>query len=124
LFSGNREFHREFGQSISPEVQGKHLKISQQILEDWFETEVITFVPPGNQFSETTLTLAAEHGLRIVSCRSAQRTLRQIVVIGNANVLPFHDREIVYAGPSWLSNLLEENINRHFCFVRDLIENS
>lgn len=66
-FSGNREYHREFSPLVPQAEQEEHLRRSQKILQDYFETEVVTFIPPGKQFSDTTLAIAESVGLRYVS---------------------------------------------------------
>jgi len=127
-FSGNRKFHREFGPHVSLDIQERHIQESQKILEDWFETTVVTFVPPGNQFIDSTLDLIAKHGLRVVSCNTTSRVISELTVVGNQDVFPFHDRDVVLGGMQWFRNVLEENKDKHFCFIRDFaytsIENS
>ncbi len=120
LFSSNRNFHREFGPSANIDNQDKHLRESQQILEDWLGIEITTFVPPGNLFTEDTLSLAAKNGLRYVSANTPPRPDSRPVVVGNQNVIAFHDRDIVLNGKDWLQTLLESNKAKRFCFVREL----
>ena len=119
-FAGNREFHREFGPQVSPNIQERHIQQSQKILEDWFETPVTTFVPPGNQFTDHTLDLIAKHGLRVVSCNTIPRVTSKLTVIGNQNVFPFHDRDLVLGGIQWLRKVLEDNKDKQFGFIRDV----
>jgi len=64
LFSSNRRFHREFSPLMSEDVQNEHLIRSQYILQEYFETAVTTFVPPGRNFSATTLVNAHKAGLQ------------------------------------------------------------
>ncbi|MCH7787063.1 MAG: polysaccharide deacetylase family protein [Chloroflexi bacterium] len=66
-FSGNREYHREFSPLVPQAVQEEHLQRSQKILQDYFETEVVTFIPPGKHFSDTTLNTAESLGFRYIS---------------------------------------------------------
>jgi peptidoglycan/xylan/chitin deacetylase (PgdA/CDA1 family) len=120
MFSGNREFHREFGPHISAETQRRHLGESQNILENWLGSKVVTFVPPGNQFVPATLKLAEEAGLRFVSCNSDQLNLGNIIVLGNRATKAFHDRDIVLHGIEWFEELLLSYRNYQFCFVREL----
>jgi peptidoglycan/xylan/chitin deacetylase (PgdA/CDA1 family) len=117
---GNRNAHREFWESVPVAVQEEHLRRSQAILQETFEVEVVTFVPPGNVFTEDTLTLAARCGLRVVSCATPPREHPGLHIVGNQGVLPFHDREIVLEGVGWLRAQLAEHRGRRFCFVRDL----
>jgi hypothetical protein len=122
LFSSNRKFHREFGPLSTPDNQDKHLRESQQILEKWLGSEIVTFVPPGNLFTQDTLFLAAKHGLRFVSANTPPRHDARPVVLGNQNVIAFHDRDIVLNGREWLQSLLDSNKGKRFCFVRELAE--
>jgi len=66
-FSSNRSYHREFVTQIDQETQKEHLYRAQQILQDFFVTDVVTFIPPGNQFSLSTLELAQGAGLKYLS---------------------------------------------------------
>lgn len=120
LFRGNREFHREFGPSVSVEIQEDHLQRSQEILQDWLGVEVVTFVPPGNLFTEDTLRLARKYGLRFVSCDAEPSNNSQPIVLGNKDTLTFHDREIILEGLGWLRKRLEAQTGKYLCFVRDL----
>lgn len=121
-FGSNRQYHREFWDWIPLERQDEHLRRSQEILQTFFETEVVTFVPPGNVFGEATLKIAERHGLRYVCCRTTPRALDRVVVLGEADVEPFHDRDIVRSGLPFLSRLLDLHRDRRFCFVRELAE--
>jgi len=117
----NRKAHREFWPHVPLEIQEDHIRRAQGILQETFETEVITFVPPGNVFSDDTLEIAARHGLRIVSCAAPPRPHPRLTLIGNERVVAFHDREIVMGGTGWLRAQLDVQRERRFCFVRDLV---
>ena len=119
-FDGNRTYHREFWNWVPAHEQEDHLRQSQEILEEYFEVPVVTFVPPGNVFAEETLEMAARHGLRYVSCRATPRFEGVPAVIGNEGVEPFHDRDLVLHGLSWLARQLETHQGRRFCFVKEL----
>ncbi|MEX2160723.1 MAG: polysaccharide deacetylase family protein [Anaerolineales bacterium] len=120
LFAGNRESHREFGPQINAEIQDEHLRRSQEILQEWLGAEVITFVPPGNLFTEETLDLAARHGLRFVSCDAPAKPGGVPRVLGNEHTIAFHDRDIVLHGIKWLEEQLEAHRGEDFSFVREL----
>jgi len=120
LFSSNRNFHREFGPLTSIYNQDEHLRKSQRILEEWLGRKVTTFVPPGNMFTEDTLPLAAKHGLSRLSANIPPRSDSRPIVLGNRNVMAFHDRDIVLGGSGWLRALLEVNEGKRFVFVREL----
>jgi len=121
-FSSNRRYHREFWDWIPPEVQEDHIRRSQEILQSFFETHVVTFVPAGNVFTDTTLQIAQRYGLRYVSCSTQRRIHGGMAIVGDEQVLPFHDRDIVLNGPSWLREVLDKNVDKKFCFVKDLGE--
>ncbi|MBI2094280.1 MAG: polysaccharide deacetylase family protein [Candidatus Omnitrophica bacterium] len=121
-FSGNRRFHREFLDEVPLDIQEEHIRHSQQVLQDWLEAEVVTFVPPGNAFIEPTLQIASRHGLRFVSCYTPRRLLDSVTIIGDEQVLPFHDRDIVLHGMEWFRALLVREQQNDFCFVRELGE--
>lgn len=73
-FSGNREYHREFSPLVPQAVQEEHLHRSQKILQDYFETDVVTFIPPGKHFSCATLDTAESLGFRFISYTVQQLT--------------------------------------------------
>ena len=120
-FSGNRQYHREFWDWIPRDIHEKHIRESQDILQTYFQTEIVTFVPPGNVFAEMTLEIAEKYGIRYVSCQTSQRRYKQVMVIGNEQIIPFHDREIVLYGVKWLKPVLQKQHER-FCFVKELGE--
>lgn len=119
-FESNRRYHREFWDWIPLAVHDDHLRRAQDILQGYFDCEVITFVPPGNVYTEDTLMAACKYGLRVVSCSTPPRQAGAMTVVGNENVLPFHDRELVLQGIGWLENVLRQNRDKQFCFVKDL----
>ncbi|HEC21797.1 MAG TPA: DUF2334 domain-containing protein [Chloroflexi bacterium] len=118
----NRKAHREFWEHVPLTVQEEHIRRSQEILQETFGVEVITFVPPGNVFTEGTLSIAARYGLKVLSCATPPRSHPELAIVGNERVLAFHDREIVLEGVGWLEARLETHRGRRFCFVRDLAE--
>ncbi|MCW5875241.1 MAG: polysaccharide deacetylase family protein [Anaerolineales bacterium] len=122
LFDSNREFHREFGARVPVKIQDQHLQASQHILQSWLGSDVVTFVPPGNLFTEDTVRLAYKHGLKYISCDTPPRPKSSPLIIGNQDIFAFHDRDIVFKGVSWLSQRLDEFKGRQICFVRELAE--
>jgi peptidoglycan/xylan/chitin deacetylase (PgdA/CDA1 family) len=119
-FSSNRSFHREFWDWVPAEVHASHLERSQAILEGYFGGGIVTFVPPGNVFTDRTLEEARRHGLRYVSCAVAPGVRQQMTVVGNERVVPFHDRDLVLGGVDWLVRTIDRMQPAAFCFVRDL----
>lgn len=106
-FAGNRQYHREFWPWVSPDVQEAHLRASQDILRGWLRDDVVTFVPPGNVFADTTLDLAYRHGLRYLSCSTVPRAGAALTLIDPAAVTAFHDRDLVLGGVDWLKGMID-----------------
>ena len=122
LFGTNREFHREFWEWVPAEEQRDHLVRAQQILTGYFKTPITTFVPPGNVYSLPTLQACQEIGIKTLNCEKPQLTLGDSPrVIGDDQVLPFHDRELVVFGISWLETALRRLPRPPNRFVRDLV---
>jgi peptidoglycan/xylan/chitin deacetylase (PgdA/CDA1 family) len=118
--SSNREFHREFWDWVPLSVQEEHISRSQDILQNYFGVPVVTFVPPGNVFTEGTLAIAERHGLRYVSCNTKPGTSGTLRVLGNEHVVPFHDRDLVLNGVDWLRSLIASGQGARYCSVGDL----
>ena len=122
LFGTNREFHREFWEWVPAAEQREHLIRAQQILVDYFQTPITTFVPPGNVYSLPTLQACQEIGIKILNCEKPKLTLGDSPrVIGADQVLPFHDRELVVFGIGWLETALRRLPRPPNRFVRDLV---
>lgn len=119
-FSSNRTYHREFWEWVPASTQEEHIRRSQQILQEYFDVPVVTFVPPGNVFTESTLAAAERHGLRFVSCDAEAGRHGQMTILGNEDVVPMHDRDLVMNGVEWLRRLLAQEPGRTFCSVAEL----
>ncbi len=119
FFKGNRAFHREFWDWQGRDLHFDHIKKSQQILQEYFDTDVVTLIPPGNVFCEHTLDAAIEHGLKFVNCNLKDSDYRSLKLISNANVIAFHDKEIVQIGPQWLEKTILQN-EAQWVFTREL----
>jgi peptidoglycan/xylan/chitin deacetylase (PgdA/CDA1 family) len=119
-FSSNRRFHREFLPEVPAVVQREHLARAQGILEDYFATPVVTFVPPGNAFTAATAAMAVEHGLRFLSCRDAGRfgAISGLTIVDGARVDDFHDRDLVLGGLDVLARRLAGRPAGGFTTVR------
>ncbi len=109
LFAGNREFHREFHDWLPVETQRDHVGRAQDILEKFFGVRVVTFVPPGNVFSRTTLEIAGGAGIRYVSCLDPDRhgAVAGLTWVDGDDVVAVHDRDLVRGGIGALHRLLE-----------------
>lgn len=108
LFSGNRAFHREFYDWLPEAVHREHVTRAQGILQDYLGEAVVTFVPPGNVFTRVTLAVAAEAGLRFVSCLepTSWGPTEALTFVGNDDVVAIHDRDLVLGGPATLQRIL------------------
>ena len=122
-FSGNRPYHREFLDSVPADRHREHLQRAQDILQAFFETTIVTFVPAGNAFTRATLAAAAAAGLRYVSCRDAGRYGADLGVVPIADdaVRAIHDRDLVLGGRTWFTRLLA-SITPPPVTVRELVE--
>ena len=133
LFSSNRQYHREFWESIPREIHFDHLDQSQSILQDYFETRITTLIPPGNVFSNDTVEAAAKYGIERINYRKWETSsLKEKIKIINGetisennlpleNVIRFHDKEIVLEGVVWLKDKLEAiSRDAEFVFVKEL----
>jgi peptidoglycan/xylan/chitin deacetylase (PgdA/CDA1 family) len=121
-FKGNRSMHREFWDWLPEETIAEHIKESQRILTDYFG-EIVTFTPPGNQWTDYTEEVAAKEGLRFLSARFPQGHRQpHLTWTTKQRTYAFHDRELVLDGTNWLKKLLEEleERNEQACTVREL----
>ena len=124
-FASNRAYHREFVDGVSEIEQREHLARSQGILETYFATRVVTFVPPGNAFSRATGAMAVEHGLRFLSCHeaSARGPVSGLTFLDDGGaVTSLHDRDLVLGGLDALSALLATRPAGSFTTVREVGE--
>ena len=124
LFSGNRQYHREFYDWLPEEVHREHLARAQEILEGFFGIPVLTLIPPGNVFSKKTLAAAVEVGIRYVSCRDAFRCgpVEGVTFIDDARVASIHDRDLVLGGLESFRRLLRDGKGAPFVTVREIGE--
>jgi hypothetical protein len=121
FFSSNRKYHREFWDWLPRKVHFDHLKRSQNILQDYFETEITTLIPPGNVFCQHTVDAAEANGIDRINCMAENSQSSQVRIIGNESVIDFHDREIVLEGVEWLKRKLESlPEGTEFVFVKEL----
>ena len=121
-FSSNRLSHREFWAWVPTSVQENHLGRAQQILESHFETQVVTFVPPGYVFTAETLKMARHHGLRYVCSRTELDQSAGMIVVPDNRGVAFHDRDIVLHGVEWLERVLAGHEPGTFCSVHEIAE--
>jgi peptidoglycan/xylan/chitin deacetylase (PgdA/CDA1 family) len=120
LFTSNRSFHREFWDWVPAETHRRHLSQAKKILEDAFDAPVTILVPPGNVFSEDTLSSASELGFSLVNCNTQRIQNDGLRILGNEEVSAFHDRELILYGIDWLEQHLNSLSGRNFVFVDEL----
>lgn len=118
--SSNRAYHREFWDWVPPAIHEDHIRRSQEILQEFFGVPVITFVPPGNVFTDETLAIAGRYGLRFVSCQTPPRRIGNVTVLGNEDVIAFHDRDLVVHGVDWLRAVIDGQGESRCCAIADL----
>ena len=124
LFSGNRQYHREFYDWLPEEVHREHLRRSQEILQGYFGVPIETLVPPGHLFSSKTAAAAAAVGIRYISCLGVAlgKSADGVIFVDAARVLAFHDRDLVLRGPGFLLGLLGSRPGARFVTVRELAQ--
>jgi len=122
-FSSNRGSHREFWPWLSTETHRDHINQSQQILSSYFDKDIVTFIPPGNVWSEETEKHALAAGLRYLTANlstAKTKATGKLQYLDSSRITAFHDRDIAFHGVSWFNNLLRANpgpyntIREHF----------
>ncbi|MGE3261161.1 MAG: polysaccharide deacetylase family protein [Bacteriovoracia bacterium] len=122
FLGSNRTFHREFWNWVPDPVHHASVTRSLEILEKYFGEKITSYVPPGNVYAAATLEACRRNGIKVVNCHNPKLPAPAPVrVVGNEQVLSFHDREIVLEGAAWLQKkIIEYPKDTEFCFVRDL----
>jgi len=125
MFHSNRTFHREFWDWLPHNVHYDHLKQSQDILQNFFNTDIVSFIPPGNVFCDATVEAAKLCNFSIINCninKKINKKISNIRIIGNEKIIAFHDRELVLYGTNWLKKLLFQLDGNTTCnsFIKDL----
>jgi hypothetical protein len=120
-FGSNRSFHREFWDWLPADLHFEHIKESQHLLQSWLELPITTLVPPGNVFSLKTLDAAIENGIQTVNCYTKDDTYKNLTILSNADIIDFHDHEIVKHSPAYLKNRISrEKSTESFLTVSQL----
>ena len=120
-FSGNRKWHREFWDWVPIEIQEKHVAESQKILETYFSEKIVTFIPPGNVFTDVTLIIAKRYGLRYLTCSGINHASSDYLVsIPESRVIAFHDKELVEEGASWLKKAQARIKHFKSAFIKEI----
>ena len=121
LFSSNRRYHREFWSWLGRDLHFEHVSRSQKILQDFFEINVETLIPPGNVYCDFTIDAAKKYGIKYINCQTSDKVIGEISILSNNHVYAFHDKEIVEKGVEWFEKLLRHN-NCKYVFVKDLAQ--
>jgi len=120
LFSSNRNYHREFWEWLGEDLHYNHIKESQDILQEFFDIDVITLIPPGNVYCDFTVGAAKKYGIKYINCQTNDDKKNGINIISNNNVYAFHDKEIVEEGLEWFESILRRYQFHQHVFVREL----
>jgi peptidoglycan/xylan/chitin deacetylase (PgdA/CDA1 family) len=125
MFTSNRVYHREFFDMLPDSYHKEHIDKSQEILMRIFKKDIITFIPPGNVWSDATERFAKEAGIKYLSSLEDKAPTGQrrngITYVGNKNMIDFHDREISLWGTDWLDSKMEM-ASAKYCTVRDYFD--
>lgn len=126
LFSSNRKDHREFYDFVDGEEQKEHIKKSQEILEEFFGTKIVTFIPPGGVWSKFTEEIASSLGLKFLCAQSKMFKKRGktsgVFYIGDEDSFTFHDRDIKLNGTEWLGKKMDIFKNYKVITVREFAQ--
>ena len=120
LFSSNRTYHREFWEWLGEDLHHNHIKESQEILQEFFDVDVITLIPPGNVYCEYTVDAAQKYGIKYINCQTDDSVMHDVKIMSNNNVFAFHDKEIVEEGLDWLEDKLKLYKKCNYVFVKEL----
>ena len=117
LFSSNRKFHREFWPYLDQSIHTEHILQSQKILEDYFQTKIDTFVPPGNIWSIKTYRALQQTNIKNVLCNKymldSLEPMEKIKFMKDQDhCLVFHDLDLKLHGPGWLRKTIALHRNQ------------
>jgi len=120
MFTSNRKYHREFWDWLPETYHKEHIERSQEILSTIFKKDIITFIHPGNVWSQQTEMYAKKFGIQYLSSIEPKaptgKVSNGLTYVGNKAMIDFHDREIVLFGVNWLRRNLEE-YSSEFCSI-------
>jgi hypothetical protein len=123
FWTGNGRHHREF---LATEPDWRHwynLIESQKILFESFGYYPKVFVPPGNMYTKATIEAAEYLGFEFFNCAGAMPHHQDLKmrVLGNENVIDFHDKEVSELGLGWFKEkIIVESQHSQLVFVSDL----
>lgn len=125
LFSSNRIYHREFWDWLPDSYHKEHIDRSQEILTRIFKKEIVTFVPPGNIWTEVTEQAAGKAGIKYLSSKEkiapTGKERNGLKYVGSSVVVDFHDREIDIMGPIFVDETIKKTKGK-YCTIREYFE--
>jgi len=124
LFSSNRNFHREFWDWVGIDTHKEHVEKSQELISRYFGCQPVTFIPPGNVWTQDTEKFAAANGIKYLSSREAKcptgKKSNGLLYIGDNKICAFHDRELILNGIGWIENLIKPHSDKEIITVKEL----
>lgn len=120
LFTSNRKYHREFWDWLPQEIHDEHILKSQDIFNSWLGLNLKVLIPPGNVYSEKTLSAAESNGIKMINSSVIMENKTNVVITDETFVDPFHDREISLMGVGWLEKKIKKHKEKEFKFVGEL----
>lgn len=113
LRHSNRPFHREFWPELNETIHQEHIRRSQEILEQWLEQPIETFVPPGNVWSIKTYHALRQTNIKkVVANRymlDSNEPLAGLEYVDDRqNFVVWHDRDLKLKGAPWVKDQLEK----------------
>ena len=98
----------------------KELELLEDILQEFFDVDVITLIPPGNVYCEYTVDAAQKYGIKYINCQTDDSVMHDVKIMSNNNVFAFHDKEIVEEGLDWFEDKLKLYKKSNYVFVKEL----
>ena len=98
----------------------RDIKKSQEILQGFFEIDVVTLIPPGNVYCNFTIEAAKKYGIKYINCQTPSQVIDKVAILSNDNVYAFHDKEIVQEGLNWFEGVLKKYQSYQHVFVKEL----
>lgn len=126
LFRQNRTFHREFWEWVPVHVHKEHVNKAQELLSQYFGCSIVTFIPPGNEWTKNTEIFAYNSGAKYLSSYEhlapTGEKSNNLTYIGNSRVIALHDRDVILNGIHWFENILKINSDKEIVTIREIGE--
>lgn len=118
-FSSNRNSHREFWSHLAWEKHAAHIARAQDILESFFATDIVTFVPPGNVFPLSRINELSRFGFLYYSSKGKERSENGVICVGEEHVSAIHDKDIHDRGVMWFERLMDSEFR--YCSIKQFM---